>query len=188
MIPVRLLFEKISSRQFHEADAKDFIKRSYYFAGLHADVHIILTGDRPADLHFQDDPTYEERAVHSMFLSMDDAAGALASSLNCPAGEAAMRFLSVSGVNKVVLYSRSGVRGASEMMLRAAVESRGARTGTMYSRRQTEFVVVVLGIRSERVVLTTAYPAQIPAEDKLQPPEGFDLLEYRKTPYTYPSA
>ena len=61
---------------------------------------------RPADFHFQDVPQYEARErPHSMFESMEDAAGAIARGLNCRAGEAALRFLSVTAVNWVAIYS-----------------------------------------------------------------------------------
>ena len=188
MLSVRDLFEKVNSRRFEVADAREFIKSSYYFAGAHAHVHIDLSVRRPSDYHFQDVPVYEERSRHSMFQSMDDAASAVAGALNCDAGAAALRFLSVSGVNRVVLYSRSGAQSAGVMTLRAAVASMGTRTGTMYGEEKTEIVVVVLSIHSGHVVLTTAYPTHILPANKPKPPEGCDLLEYANQRFSYPAA
>jgi hypothetical protein len=188
MIAVKDLFTKIADRQFEAADAKEFLKSSYYFAGTHPDVHIILSVRRPADFHFQQVPKYEERSQHSMFMSMDDAASAIAASLNCEAGEAALRFLSVSGVEKVALYSRSGARKAETMIVRAATASMGNRTGTMYGTEKTDVVVVVLSIFSGSVVLTTAYPAHMLPQNRPKPPQGSDLLEYSKQCFTYRAA
>jgi hypothetical protein len=187
MILVEELFQKISARQFQLADAREFIKRSYYFANTHPDVHIVLTGSGPADLHFQHLPQYEARSLHSMFLSMDDAASAVAAALNCAAGEASMRFLSVSSVTRVALYSRSGATHASEMLVRAAIGANGARTGTMYSQQSTALVVLALGIHANSVVLTTAYPTHNLPANRPHPPAGLDLLEYNNTQlFTYP--
>jgi len=188
MITVEELFTKISARQFQPADAGEFIKTSYYFAQTHPDVHIVLSVSRPADFHFQHVPKYERRSLHSMFQSMEDAKAGIAGSLNCRAGEAAMRFLSVSSVRKIVLFSRSGAHQASDMTLRTAIGHAGSRTGTMYGDHKTKLIVVVLGIYNGSVVLTTAYPSHMLADNKPEPPEGSDLLEYDKTQYfTYPS-
>src|ERR1700678_1464593 len=95
MITVRALFEKVSARNFQASDAKELIKTSYYFSPtkngkpeFHSDLHVVLSSTRPADFHFQNEPKYEERSLHSMFKSLDDAATAIAASLNCRAGEA----------------------------------------------------------------------------------------------------
>ena len=73
-----------------------------------------------------------------MFLSMDDAGGAVASALNCRAGEAALRFLAVRGVDRVGIYSRSGALKVPKMTVRSAIASNKIRTGTMYGLEQTE--------------------------------------------------
>jgi hypothetical protein len=194
MVTVEEIFKKISSRQFLLPDARELIKRSYYFSDNHAhpDVHIVLTGNsRPADLHFQHLPNYDERALHSMFRSMDDAAAAIAAALNCRAGEAAMRFLSVSSVRRLALYSRSAASHAATMFERAAVVHAGARAGTTYTPVQTEVVVVIFGIHAEQVFVVTAYPCHILPANRPLPPAGHDLLEYRQGPqqqlFTYPA-
>jgi hypothetical protein len=185
MIDLKSLFERIYARGFDAADAKEFIKRSYYFAGAHPDVHIVLSVRRAPDYHFQDNPQFEERSRHSLFLSMDDAASGIAASLNCKAGEAALRFLSVSGVNRVTLLSRSGAREAPNMSVRSAIAAMGTRTGTMHSTDRTVAVVLVLSMRDGNVVLTTSYPINAFAQQRPEPPPDHDLLEYGSQRYIY---
>jgi len=186
MIDLRRLFNRIQAREFNLEDARELIKSSFYFAGTHPDVHIVLSTRRPLDYHFQHLPNYEERALHSMFDSLDDAAAAVAGALNCDAGMAAARFLGMTAVQRVALYSRSGAAAAGEMLTRAAIASMGVRTGTMYGRTRTLVVVAVLSIFNGQVVLTTAYPAQgLPANRPL-PPDGMDTLEYGNQRFNYP--
>jgi hypothetical protein len=185
MIDLKSLFERVYARRFDAADAKEFIKRSYYFAGTHPDVHIVLSVRRAPDYHFQDNPQYEGRGRHSLFPSMEDAASGIAAALNCKAGEAALRFVSVSGVNRVTLYSRSGARAAPNMSVRSAIAVMGARTGTMYSEEKTAAVVLVLSIQAGYIVLTTAYPINAFAEQRPEPPPDHDLLEYGLQRFIY---
>jgi hypothetical protein len=178
MIDIRQLFATIQARKFGVENARELIKSSYYFAGTHPDVHIVLSTLRLPDYHFQDLAKYEERAGHTMFRSLDDASAGVAAALNCQAGSAAVRFLSVSSVRKVGLVSRSGARAVTQKMLvRSAIASMGNRTGTMYGAESTLVVVVVLSIYSGHVVLTTAYPAY-QLKDRPVPPNGKDVLEY----------
>jgi hypothetical protein len=188
VIPVKDLFDKIAARRFEPADAKEFVKSSYYFANTHPDVHIVLSVRRPADFHFQHLPQYEERSLHSMFQSMDDAAAGIAGALNCKAGESALRFLSVSGVNRATILSRSGAQAAQTMMVRSAIASMGARSGTMYGTESTAIVTVVLSIHSGEIVLTTAYPAHLLPQNRPVPPEGSDLVEFGNQRFVYASS
>jgi hypothetical protein len=199
MITVRALFEKVTARNFQTSDAREFIKTSYYFSPqkngkpeFHSDLHVVLSSTRPADYHFQNDPVYEQRALHSMFKSFEDAATAIAACLNCRAGEAALRMLSMSDIRDVTLYSRTGAKQASEMVERAAIGSQGMRTGTMYSEKATQFVIVVLTISGEKVAIKTAYPALMVRRGLEPPPEAMDLVVCQQTtrgdrPYVYPS-
>jgi hypothetical protein len=185
VIPIAQFVRMTQNREFTVAEARSFIKASYYFANSHPDVHIQLSTSRPADYHFQHIPDYEERARHSMFQSLDDAAHAVSAGLSCEAGIAAGRFLSVAGVNRVVLYSRSGAAAAPTLMSRAAIASMGTRTGTMYSHHDTLIVVMVLSIHGgDHVTLTTAYPTHSLAGRPVPPP-GTDLLEYGNQRFTY---
>ena len=179
MVSLKDLFDKVVERQFRMDDARELMKRSFYFAGgtlAHADVHVVLAAARPADYHFAHVPQYEERSLHSMFESMSDAAHAIAASLNSKAGESALRFLSVRGVPRATIISRSGARLADRMMVRSAVASMGTRTGTMYVTKATTVVVTVLSIDSDQVFLTTAYPAHS-LNNRPLPPVGSDLVE-----------
>jgi hypothetical protein len=179
MVTVEELFKKIAARQFLLADARELIKRSYYFANnrAHPDVHIVLAGQRrPQDLHFHDVAPYGNRPMHSMFPSMDDAAGAIAAALNCRAGEAALRFLSISNVLTVAVYSRTGAGHASTMLERLTTP--GATPNARYVAQQTSVVIVVLSIEAEQVFVTTAYPCHTLSPDDPVPPLGYDLVRY----------
>jgi len=187
MFSVAELSQRTRDRSFTVADARRLIERSYYLAGTHADVHIQLGVLRPPDYHFQDLPQYEERHLHSMFRSLEDASTAVAAGLNCDAGAAAGRFLGVTGVNRVALYSRSAAGATPNMMVRSAIASMGARTGTMYGDHQTLLVVMVLSIYGgQYVVLTTAYPTH-GLSGRPIPPEGTDFLEYGNQRFAYPA-
>ena len=189
MIDLKSLFERVYGRRFDAADAKEFIKRSYYFAGAHPDVHIVLSVRRAPDYHFQHMPEYEERGArppHSLFLSMDDAANGIAAALNCKAGEAALRFLSVRGVNRVTVISRSGARAAPNVSVRSAIAAMGTRTGTMYGAGKTVAVVLILSMREGNVVLTTSYPIEAFTLKLPEPPQDHDLLKHNEIPYVYP--
>jgi len=189
MLALRELYAKIRRRQFEPADARELIKTSYYFAGAHPDVHIDLSVSRPADFHFQEVPKYEQRGMHSMFQSMDDAAMAISAALNCATGEEALRLLPHK--KSVAIHSRTAAQHIPEMTVRSAIASMGVRTGTMYGTASTAFVVVVLNLCDGSVVLTTAYPThmiqpkQWPAMQP-PPPDGKDLLEYGGNFYPYP--
>lgn len=186
MIEVQNLFELVRNRQFGAENAKALIRSSYYFADTHPDVHIHLSVNRPPDYHFQHLPEYEERRLHSMFRSMNEAADAIAAAINSAAGAAATRFLSFSGVQKVAIYSRSGADASRTMTVRSAIASMGARTGTMYGETSTLLVIAVLSIFNGQVVLTTAYPASQSPPNRPFPPAGMDLLEYKNQTFTYP--
>jgi hypothetical protein len=187
MVSLHELFQKVRTRRFAVEDAKELIKSSFYFGGAHPDVHIHLSVLRPPDFHFQHLPQYEDRDVHSMFPSFEVAASAVAASLNCAAGAAAARFLSVSGVDRVALYSRSGGQAAPNTIARTAIGVQGVRTGTMYGSHTTLIVVLVLIIRNGQVVLLTAYPTH-GIGNRPVPADGFDMLEYGNQRFTYPSA
>lgn len=186
MIDVQSLFEKIRNRQFDSNDAKGLIRSSYYFGTTHPDVHINLSLHRPADFHFQHLSQYEERGLHSMFRSMDEAGHAIAAALNSEAGAAATRFLSFSDVRRVAIYSRSGALAAGAMTVRSAIASMGVRTGTMYGEISTLLVIVILSIFRGQVVLTTAYPAGSVQANRPFPPNAMDLVQYRDQTFTYP--
>jgi hypothetical protein len=177
MVSIAELFKQIASRTFAAPDAKWLVKSSYYFAGTHADVHIILAVRRPPDYYVQSLPKYADRSLHSMFESMDDAATAIAAALNCRAGEATVRFLSVSGVEKVALYSRTGARVVSRMAIRSAGPEHGG--AAHIEKKVAAVVVVVLSIRDGQIVLTTAYPAHS-LINRPMPPRDSDLVEIDK--------
>jgi len=134
MADVAELFGKIDSGNFGIPDARELIKSSYYLAATHSDVHIVLSLRRPADFHFQHLQGYEERA-HSMFPSMDEAGAGIAAALNYQAGKTALRFLSVSSVNRITILSRSGAGIANTTMLRSAIASGVPELGRCMDRR-----------------------------------------------------
>jgi len=175
MIPTAELFFKIADRQFDVTAAKTLIRTSYYFGEGHPDVHIQLNIRGQPDMHFGHIPRYAGRTTHSMFPSFDDAAHGISAALNCKAGESVARFLAVSGVDRVALYSRSGAKGMTELVRRSV-----AGGSAQYDTFTADFVVVVLSILSDEVVITTAYPARVGSMPRPLPMDNHDRVEVRE--------
>jgi hypothetical protein len=180
MLPLKDLFEKVAARQFEPADARLFIKYSYYFANTHPDVHIVLNIRRSPDFHFEHVSEYASRDFHTMFQSMDDAAAGIAGALNSKAGEAALRFIGVTAVRQVAIHSRSAARLVPQVTLRTVTPGAGPH----YETAAAPVITLVLGIHDGEVVLTTAYPLLMP-RDRPLPPNGFDMVEVMKQFFLY---
>ena len=181
--------EAIHHRRFGEIQARTVINYTAYVArhdGLHADLHIGLDTDRlPYDEHLAAIPQYEERARHSMFANIEEAAAALAAGLNTPAGEEALGDLMHGG--RVTLYSRSACHGAAQMILRQATAVMGVRAGTMMRHENTLWVTFVLTDHRGHVALVTAYHVDQPSANRPQPPAGIDYHERNNVVIAFPA-
>jgi hypothetical protein len=183
-------FDAVLHRTFTAVEARTVINYTAYVArhdGLHADLHVGLdTPWHPYDEHVADLPQYDERARHSMFANLDEAAAALAAGLNTPAGEEAL-FDLILFAGRVTLYSRSACHGAPQMILRHATAVMGVRAGTMTRREQTLWVTFVLTAHRGHAALVTGYPVDQPSPGRPQPAAGQDIHERNHVVTMFPA-
>lgn len=172
-----LVAERIARRAFGNDDAMALIRYSDLSrmqTGAHPGPHVSITAPtRTRDFHLED-TKYASRDLHTMFRSEQDAAAAVAMSLNTLAGgEAVLRLQHLRLGNRAVLYSRSGATRDSGV-LRSASEH-----GVSWTAAPTQFVTLVLEHRGDgQLVLITAYPnLESIGDHRLTPPNDADLLE-----------
>jgi hypothetical protein len=172
-----LLAERIAHRDFGADDAMALIRYSDLSrmqTGAHPGPHVVVTApSRTPDFHLGG-TKYASRNLHSMFLSEQQAANAVAMALNTQAGaEAVLRLQHLRFGNKAVLYSRSGA-AADQGVARSA-----GGHGVSWTEASTQFITLVLRHSGDgQLVLVTAYPnLESIGDHKVAPPAGADLLE-----------
>lgn len=196
---LREVHDLVKSRSFGPVAARTLINYSAYVAGtdpsvhIHPHVHIMAGGaGRAPDEHFRDKLDFknepdDERAMQSMFRSLEEGAGGVSAAMNCRAGEAVVNFFHMSAVRRVALHSRPRAAGVPEMTLRSATSAMGTRSGTMYMNLDTSFVTLVFTIYAGCLVLVTGLPAGVTPWGRNHPPENMDLVVYSGQDYPFPA-